>query len=85
MLRRGLEPLRHAGLQLVTSFAYVVPDVGRADFWDTSIKSLIKLLPKAGAMTESQAAEWANAMFRRSDQGTFFGACNYYGYVAAKR
>jgi len=36
-------------------------------------------------MTESQAAEWANAMFRRSDQGTFFAACNYYGYVAAKR
>ena len=85
VMRQMPQFLRDAGLQLVTSFAYVVPDVGRADFWDTSIRSLIKLLPKAGAMTESQAAEWANAMFRRSDQGTFFGACNYYGYVAAKR
>ena len=85
VMRQMPQFLRDAGLQLVTSFAYVVPDVGRADFWDTSIKSLIKLLPKAGAMTESQAAEWANAMFRRSDQGTFFAACNYYGYVAAKR
>lgn len=84
VMRQMPQLLREAGLQLVTSFAYVVPDVVRADFWDTSIKSLIKLLPKAGAMTESQAAEWANSMFRRSDQGTFFGACNYYGYVAAK-
>jgi hypothetical protein len=63
VMRQMPQFLRDAGLQLVTSFAYVVPDVGRADFWDTSIKSLIKLLPKAGAMTEAQAAEWANAMF----------------------
>jgi ubiquinone/menaquinone biosynthesis C-methylase UbiE len=84
VMRQMPQFLREAGLQFVTCFAYVVPDVGRADFWDTSIKSLIKLLPKAGAMTESQAAEWADAMFRRSEQGTFFGACNYYGYVAAK-
>jgi ubiquinone/menaquinone biosynthesis C-methylase UbiE len=84
VMRQMPQLLREAGLQLLGAFAYVVPDVGRADFWDTSIKSLIKLLPKAGAMTESQAAEWADAMFRRSDQGTFFSACNYYGYVAAK-
>jgi hypothetical protein len=71
-------------LQPLSTFAYVVADVGRADFWDTSIKSLTRLLPKAGAMTEAQAADWVAAMFRRSDQGTFFGACNYYSYVAAK-
>jgi ubiquinone/menaquinone biosynthesis C-methylase UbiE len=84
VMRQMPQLLREAGLQLVTSFAYVVPDVGRADFWDTLIKSLVKLLPKAGAMTESQAAAWADAMFRRSDHGSFFAACNYYGYVAAK-
>jgi ubiquinone/menaquinone biosynthesis C-methylase UbiE len=84
VMRQMPQLLREAGLQLVAYFAYVVPDVGRADFWDTSIKSLIKLLPKAGAMTESEAADWAGAMLRRSDEGTFFGACNYYGYVAAK-
>ena len=26
-----------------------------------------------------------HALLRRSDQGAFFGACNYYGYVATKR
>jgi ubiquinone/menaquinone biosynthesis C-methylase UbiE len=84
VMRQMPQLLREAGLQLVTSFAYVVPDVGRADFFDSAIKSFTKLLPKAGAMTESEAADWAGAMFRRSDEGTFFGACNYYGYVAAK-
>jgi ubiquinone/menaquinone biosynthesis C-methylase UbiE len=84
VMRQMPQLLREAGLQLVTAFAYVVTDVGRADFWDTLIRSLIKLLPRAGALTESQAAEWADAMFRRSDQGAFFGACNYYGYVAEK-
>jgi hypothetical protein len=44
----------------------------------------VKLLPKAGAMSESQAAEWGMAMFRRSADGIFFGASNYYSYVASK-
>jgi ubiquinone/menaquinone biosynthesis C-methylase UbiE len=85
VMRQMPQLLRDTGMELVAAFGYVVADVGRADFWDTSIKSLVKLLPKAGAMTESEAAEWAATMFRRSEQGTFFGASNYYGYVAAKR
>jgi ubiquinone/menaquinone biosynthesis C-methylase UbiE len=85
VMRQMPQLLREAGLQIAATFGYVVADVGGADFWDTSVKSLVKLLPKAGSMTESQAADWAAAMFRRSEQGTFFGACNYYGYVATKR
>jgi len=85
IMRQMPQLLREAGLELVAAFPYVVADVGRADFWESSVKSLVKLLPKAGAMTDSQAAEWAAAMFRRSDQGTFFGASNYYGYIAQKR
>ena len=84
VMRQMPQLLREAGLELRSTFAYVVADVGRADFWDTAIKSLTKLLPKAGAMTEAQAADWVAAMFRRSDQETFFGACNYYSYVAVK-
>ena len=84
VMRQMPQLLREADLQLLSTFAYIVADVGRADFWDTSIKSLTRLLPKAGAMTEAQAADWVAAMFRRSDQGTFFGACNYYSYLAAK-
>jgi ubiquinone/menaquinone biosynthesis C-methylase UbiE len=84
IMRQMPELLRNAGLTLQRSFAYVVADVGQADFWASSIQSMTKLLPKSGAMTEGEAAEWAAAMFRRSDAGTFFGASNYYSYVARK-
>lgn len=84
VMRQMPQLLREAGVDLIASFAYVVADMGKADFWDPLLKSLVKLLPKAGAMTESGAAEWAATMFRRSDQGTFFGASNYYAYVARK-
>jgi ubiquinone/menaquinone biosynthesis C-methylase UbiE len=85
VMRQMPQLLREAGLELVAAFPYVLAELGRADFWEPAIKSFVKLLPKAGAMTDSQAAEWAAAMFRRSDRGMFFGASNYYGYVATKR
>jgi ubiquinone/menaquinone biosynthesis C-methylase UbiE len=85
VMRQMPQLLREAGLELVAAFPHVVAELGRADFWESAIKSLVKLLPKAGAMTDAQAADWAAAMFRRSDQGTFFGASNYYGYVAIRR
>jgi len=84
VMRQMPQLLQEAGLRLTAAFSYVVADIGRADFWDTSVKSLIRLLPKAGAMTESQAEAWAAAMLARSEQGTFFGASNYYGFVAMK-
>lgn len=85
VMRQMPQLLREANVQLIASFPYVVAEMGRADFWEPLIKSLVKLLPKAGAMTETGAADWAAAMFRRSEQGTFFGASNYYGYVGMKR
>jgi ubiquinone/menaquinone biosynthesis C-methylase UbiE len=84
VMRQMPQLLREAGLQFIAAFSYVVADVGRADFWEPAIKSFVKLLPKAGAMTEAAAAEWVASMCRRSDEGTFFGASNYYSYVAAK-
>ena len=83
-MRQMPQFLREAGLDLIASFAYVVADMGRADFWEPLLTSLVKLLPRAGAMTDSEAADWTAAMRRRSDQGTFFGASNYYAYIARK-
>jgi ubiquinone/menaquinone biosynthesis C-methylase UbiE len=84
VMRQMPQLLQEAGLRLMAAFSYVVADIGRADFWDSSVRSLIRLLPKAGAMTQSQAEAWAAAMLARSEQGTFFGASNYYGFVAMK-
>ena len=85
VMRQMPQLLRDAGLELVASFSYVVADIGKADFWLSGIQSFRRLLPKAGAMTASDADAWADAMFKRSEQGVFFGASNYYGYVAQRR
>lgn len=85
VMRHMPQLLRDAGLELIASFPYVVADVGRADFWEPAINSFVKLLPKAGAMTQPDVDAWAAAMFRRSEEGTFFAASNFYGYVAVKR
>ncbi|MDM0049722.1 methyltransferase domain-containing protein [Variovorax sp. J22R115] len=76
--------LRDAGFELSVSFSYVVADIGHADFWTSAIQSFRRLLPKAGAMTESVAQSWADTMFKRSEQGVFFGASNYYSFVARR-
>ncbi len=84
IMREMPQHLREAGLRLVAAFPHVIADVGRMDYWASSIQSMTRLLPKSGAMTNAQAEAWAANMSRRSEEGTFFGACNFYGYIAAK-
>ena len=84
VMRQMPQLLREAGLTLTAAFSYVVADIGKADFWGPAIQSFAKLLPKAGGMTEGEAATWVDTLLRRSDQGIFFGASNYYGYVGSK-
>lgn len=77
--------LRDADLELIASFEHVVADIGKAEFWASGVESFVRLLPKSGAMTDAQAQAWGKSMFDRSEQGVFFGACNYYAYVARRR
>jgi hypothetical protein len=68
--------LSTAGLEFVTAYAYVVSDIGTADYWATSVESM--------AMTVEDASRWANARMQESENGTFFASSNYYSYVARK-
>jgi ubiquinone/menaquinone biosynthesis C-methylase UbiE len=77
--------LREADLVLEASFAYVVADIGKADFFAPGLQSMLRLLPTAGAMSEGEARAWVDAMMRRSDEGIYFGATNFYSYVATRR
>jgi len=77
--------LQEVGLVLTASFAHVVADIGRADFFAPGLQALARLLPKSGAMSESEARAWVDAMLRRSEEGTYFGASNFYSYVAVRR
>jgi ubiquinone/menaquinone biosynthesis C-methylase UbiE len=81
IMRRLPRLARDAGLGIEQSFAYVLTEVGQADFWESSVRSLGALLPKAGAMTQEQADAWVASQVRASEEGVFFGTSNYYGYV----
>lgn len=76
--------LRSAGLELVTSFAYVLPEMGTAIFWLSATEAYRRLLIKSGAMSEEEANAWAAALRRDSDDKVFFASCNYYAYVARR-
>ena len=84
VMRQMPQLLQEAGLTLAAAFSYVVADIGKADFWAPALQSFVRLLPKAGAMTESGAEAWVASMLKRSDQGRFFGATNFYSYVATR-
>lgn len=73
-----------AGLQLIASFPYIVAEVGQADFWASGIESFRRLVPRSGVMTEQETNAWADGLLRDSAAGVFFGASNYYGYVARR-
>ncbi len=77
--------LRAAGLELVASCPYILAEIGTADFWLSGIESFRRLIPKAGVMTEEEAGAWADALRADSEAGVFFGASNYYSYVAKRR
>jgi ubiquinone/menaquinone biosynthesis C-methylase UbiE len=84
-MREMPQLLKAAGLSLEASFAHVVADIGRADFFAPGLQSLVRVLPKSGAMSEGEARAWVNALLKQSDEGTYFGASNFYSYVARRR
>ena len=76
--------LREAGLAIVQAFPSVVADIGTADFWVPLIEALRRLVPQSGVMDEATINAWADARLRESTDGVFFGASNFYAYVARR-
>ena len=85
VMREMPQLLQEAGLALDAAFANVVADIGKADFMAPGLQSMLRVLPRSGAMTDSEARTWVEAMMKRSDQGIYFGAINFYSYVATRR
>ena len=83
-MRQMPRMLRAAGLELVACFPHVLAEVGRAEFWLSGIEVYRRLIPKAGTMTEEEANAWAGALVKDAENGVFFGASNFYSYVARK-
>lgn len=84
VMRQMPRLIQRAGLQMIQTFSYIMAEVGEGDFWLSGIDSFEKLAPKSGAMTEDEATRWANALHCASEDGVFFGASNYYTYIARR-
>lgn len=84
VMREMPQRLRDAGLEFAGVSAHVLAEVGTADFWRAGVESFTTLLPKSGAATAADAQAWADEVLGRSADGVFFGACNYYGYIARR-
>ncbi len=76
--------LAQAGLGLFWSRSYVIADIGRADYCAPMIASLRVLLPKAGAMSEAEATAFVDGLERASEENRFFGASNFYTFIARR-
>jgi ubiquinone/menaquinone biosynthesis C-methylase UbiE len=84
IMRQMPRLIQQAGLEMMRMFPYTMVEVGKGDFWLSGIDAYEKLAPKSGAMTEEEATSWANALHKASDQKGFFGASNYYAYIARR-
>ncbi|MGQ0600878.1 MAG: methyltransferase domain-containing protein, partial [Anaerolineales bacterium] len=84
VMRQMPRLLRVAGLELVAFFPSILAEIGKADFWLSGIESFRRLIPRAGEMTEAETNAWADSLLKDSDAGVFFGASNYYSYVARR-
>jgi ubiquinone/menaquinone biosynthesis C-methylase UbiE len=84
VMRQMPRMLRAAGLQLVAAFPHVLAEVGDAEFWLSGIEMFRKLMAKAGTMSAEAADAWAASLVADAKNGVFFGASNYYSYVARR-
>lgn len=84
VMRKMPRLIRQVGLEMVGMFPYVMAEAGEGDFWLSAIDAYERLAPRSGRMTEAQAASWANALHEASHAGVFFGASNYYTYIARR-
>ena len=76
--------LRASGLELVACFPYLLAEIGKADFWLSAIEMFQGLVPRAGTMTAEELNDWADSLRQDSEDGVFFGASNYFSYVARR-
>jgi len=84
VMRQMPRLLRAAGLELVAFFPYTLAEVEKADFWLSGIESFRRLIPRAGVMSAEEADAWADSLLQDSEGGVFFGASNYYSYMARR-
>ena len=84
VMRQMPRLLRAASLELVAFLPFVIAEAGKAEYWLPAIDSFRKLVPQAGGLSAAEVNAWADGLIVDSANGNFFGASNYYAYVARR-
>jgi 2-polyprenyl-3-methyl-5-hydroxy-6-metoxy-1,4-benzoquinol methylase len=77
--------LRDAELKICDFLSHVYAEAGTGSFFINMAESFVPMAVSAGHVTSNEAGRWLAVQRDASTQGTFFGACNYYTYLARKR
>lgn len=69
------------GLRVERTFGHVLSEIGYADFFAGALASMPVMLPRAGVADEETVQGWVAEQNRYAEEGTFFGAINFYTYL----
>lgn len=76
---------RRNGLRVEQTFGYVLSEIGYADYFAGALASMPVMMPRAGVADEATVKVWVAEQTRYAEEGTFFGAINFYTYLLRRQ
>lgn len=83
-MRQFPELLSGTGLLLVDFLPEVLAEVGKAEFFRSMVDSYTPAMLQAGHIDPIAAQEWNEIQREASENGKFFGSCNFMTYILQK-
>ncbi|MFV2091629.1 MAG: methyltransferase domain-containing protein [Hyphomicrobiales bacterium] len=84
IMRHLLKMLMASGFELVDFLPEVYAEAGSGKFFINMAASYVPMAVSAKLLAGNVGADWLAMQNAASDGGTFFGACNFYTYLARK-
>ncbi len=76
--------LKDQRLEIVDFLPEIHAEAGEGAFFMNMAESYIPIAGNAGTIPPSRGSDWLIEQKTASENGTFFGSCNYYTYLARK-
>jgi len=76
--------LKNGGADIIDTLVIPYAEIGRAKYWKSLAETYGIRIAALGILPEEEVDQWMNWMRQASEDGTFFGVCNYYTYIARK-
>jgi SAM-dependent methyltransferase len=76
--------LREQGMKILDFIPAVHAEAGQGSFFLNLAESYVPMAVNAETIAGTVGSDWLLAQKAASDRGEFFGACNYYAYLAQK-